>query len=306
MKKIANIFLVFIAMQSISNAQCGINYAEILKKNCSGVYLRHQDCSNASGSDIKLVLTKDNKYAIYLLNPSKSLPKLKISVSNAFPLQNFQESVNLNENYSVYTFKVDETSEYGFKLDFGIDEKECVLLAIYLRNDNNYKPGIYKSFDEFKYGNPSVELDYQILNSKHDYSKGKLDYYKFDINKKNFQALGKIFGFSDGKDIYIDFSYPKLNSKPEFVKMEYMFKYCYFEYVKNIPVYAGSVVTIAPTLVQALLDINSGEVFVLNKQTIKEILADDQVLLEEFNNISGKEKVLKEYLVKYLDKYYAN
>ena len=165
------------------------------------------------------------------LIPVNQFQSLKISVSNAFPLQNFQESVNLNENYSVYTFKVDETSEYGFKLDFGIDEKECVLLAIYLRNDNNYKPGIYKSFDEFKYGNPSVELDYQILNSKHDYSKGKLDYYKFDINKKNLQALGKIFGFSDGKDIYIDFSYPKLNSKPEFVKMEYMFKYCYFEYV---------------------------------------------------------------------------
>ena len=46
MKTIAHIFLVFIAMQSITNAQCGINYNEILKKNCSGVYLRHQDYSN--------------------------------------------------------------------------------------------------------------------------------------------------------------------------------------------------------------------------------------------------------------------
>jgi len=88
--------------------------------------------------------------------------------------------------------------------------------------------------------------------------------------------------------------------------MEYMFKYCYFEYVKNIPIYAGSVVTIAPNLVQVLLDINTGEVLVVNKQTIKEILANDQVLLEEFNKISGKDKVLKEYLVKYLQKHYAN
>jgi len=306
MKTIAHIFLVFIAMQSNINAQCAINHNEILKNKCSGVYLRHQDYSNITGSDIKLVLSKDNKYAIYLLNPSESLPKLKISNSNAFPLQNFQESVNLNENYSVYTFKVDETGEYGFKLDFNTEEKECVLLAIYLRNDNNYKPGIFKSFDEFKYGNPSVELDCQVMNSKHNYWKGKLNYYKLNIDKKNRQALGKIFGFSDGKDVYIDFAYPKLNSNPEFVKMEYLFKYFYFEYVKNIPVYSGSIVTIVPTLVQTLLDINTGEVRVLNKQTIKDIIANDQVLLEEFNNTSEKDKVLKEYLVKYLQKHYAN
>lgn len=306
MKTLAHIFLVFIAMQSNTNAQCAINYNEILRNKCSGVYLRHQDYSNITGSDIKLVLSKDNKYAIYLLNPSESLPKLKISNSNALPLQNFQESVNLDENYSVYTFKVDRTSEYGFKLDFNTEEKECVLLAIYLRNENNYKPGIFKSFDEFKYGNPSVELDYQVMNSIHNYWKGNLNYYKLNIDKKNRLAIGKIFGFSDGKDVYIDFTYPKLNSNPEFVKMEYLFKYFYFEYLKNIPVYSGSIVTTVPTLVQTILDINTGEVRVLNKQIIKEIIANDQVLLEEFNNTSEKNKVLKEYLVKYLQKHYEN
>lgn len=293
-------------MQSITNAQCAINYNEILENNCGGVYLRHQDYSNITGSDIRLVLTKDNKYAIYLLNPSKSLPKLKISASNAFPVQNFQESVNVKDNRSVYTFKVDETSEYGFKLDFNTEEKECVLLAIYLQNDENYKPGIFKSFDEFRYGNPSGELDYQIINSKQNYWKRELDYYKLDINKKNRQALGKIFGFSDGKDVYIDFTYPRLNSNPEFVKMEYLYKYCYFEYIKNIPIYAGSVVTIAPTVIRTLLDINTGEVLVLNRQTLKKILANDQVLSEEFNNFPGKDKVLKEFLIKYLQKHYAN
>jgi hypothetical protein len=306
MKTIAHIFLVFIAMQSITNAQCGINYNEILKKNCSGVYLRHQDYSNITGRDIKLVLTKDNKYAIYLLNPSKSLPKLKMSDSNPFPLQNFQESVNMNEKYSIYTFRVSETSEYGFDLDFKAEEKACVLLAIYLRNDNNYKSGIFKSFDEFKYGNPSAELNCQVINSKKNYGKGQLNYYKLDLNKKNRQALGKIFGFSDGKDIYIDITYPKLNSNPEFVKMEYLYKYCYFEYVKYVSIFTGSTGTILPSLVQKLLDINTGEVLVLNRQTLREILADDPSLSGEFNNISGKDKVLKEYLIKYLKKHNAN
>jgi len=39
---------------------------------------------------------------------------------------------------------------------------------------------------------------------------------------------------------------------------------------------------------------------------IHEILADDQTLLEEFNNTSGKDRVLKEYLVKYLQKHNVN
>lgn len=306
MKTIAHILLVFIVMQSITNAQCGINYNEILKKNCFGVYLRHQDYSNITGRNIKLVLTKDNKYAIYLLNPSKSLPELKMSDSNPSLLQDFQESVNMNENYSVYTFRVSETGEYSFELDFKTKEKACVLLAIYLRNDNNYKPGIFKSFDEFKYGNPSVELSYQVINIKHNYGKGQLSYYKLNLIKKNRQALGKIFGFSDGKDIFIDINYPKLNSNPEFVKMEYLYKYCYFEYVKYIPIFTGSTGTIVPSLVQKLLDINTGEVLVLNKETIREILANDPSLLKEFNNTPGKDKVLKEYLIKYLQKHNMN
>lgn len=303
MKTIAHIFLVFIAMQSITNAQCGINYKEILEKNCYGVYLRHQDYSNTTGRNINLVLTKDNNYAIYLLNPSKSLPELKMSDLNPFALQNFQESVNMNENYSVYTFRVNETGEYSFTLDFKTEEKACVLLAIYLRNENNYKPGIFKSFDEFRYGNPSVELSCQVINIKHYDGKGQLNYYKLDLSKKDRQAIGKIFGFSDGKDIFIDLTYPKLNSNPEFVKMENLYKYCYFEYVKYIPIFTGSTGTVVPRLVQKLLDINTGEVLVLNKETIRKILANDPYLLKEFNNIPGKDKVLKEYLIKYLQKH---
>ncbi len=267
MKIMIHIFLVFIAMQSITNAQCGINYKEILKKNCSGVYLRHQDYNNLTGGDIKLVLTKDNKYAIYLLNPSESLPRLNILDSNHFPLQDYAESVNADKNTALYTFKVNETSEYGFELDFNTDEKACVLLAIYLQNDKNYKAGVYKNFDEFKYGNPSIEFNGQLLSKKKNYGKRQLYSYKLEMKNKNQKSQDKVFGFSDGKDIYINITYPKLNSNAEFVKMEYLYKYCYFEYIKNIPVYSSPTVIIVPSLKQKLLDINTGEVIVLNKQS---------------------------------------
>jgi hypothetical protein len=306
MKTIIHLFLVFIATQLITNAQCGIHYDEILKDKCSGVYLRHQDYSNIRDKEIKLVLTQDNKYAIYLLNPSKSLPELKISDTNAFSLSDFHESVNTVENFALYTFTVNETAEYGFNLDFKTADKACVLLAIYLHNENNYKPGIYKSFDEFRYGNPSIEFNCQVIKKKQNSGKGQLDYYKLDIDKKRRQAIGKVFGFNDGKNVYVDITYPKLTSNPEFVKMEYLYKYYFYEYVKYIPVYSGSTGTIIPSLVQTLLDINTGEVKVLNRKILREILADDQSLLEEFNNVSGKDSVLKEYLVKYLEKHNTN
>jgi len=299
MKTIIYTYLVLIAMQSVTSAQCAINYKEILENKCSGVYLRHQDFSNETSKFLNLVLTKDNRYAIYLLNPSKSLPQVKVLNSNAYTIEEFQEIINSNENYSVYTFGVKETGEYGFEINFKNDEKACVLLAIYLRNDNNFKPGIYKNFDEFRYGNPSIEFNGQV-STNHYSGKGRIANYKLDSGRD----LGKIFGFSDGGNVFINTSYPKLTSNPTFVKMEYLQKYYFYEYIKYIPVISGSMTTIMPILVQMILDVNTGQVRILNNQTLREILVNDQLLLDEFNRTSGKNKVLKVYLLKYMEKHY--
>jgi hypothetical protein len=86
--------------------------------------------------------------------------------------------------------------------------------------------------------------------------------------------------------------------------MEYLQKYYFYEYIKYIPVISGSMTTIMPILVQMILDVNTGQVRILNNQTLREILVNDQLLLDEFNRTSGKNKVLKVYLLKYMEKHY--
>jgi hypothetical protein len=304
MKTIIHTILVFIAMQSVTSAQCAINYKEILDNKCSGVYLRHQDFSNTKSNELNLVLTKDNTYSIYLLNPSRSLPNLKVSDNNTFSLLSFRELINSSENYSVYTLVAGETGEYRFGIDFHTDEKACVLLAIYLQNTNS-KSGIYKSFDEFRYDNPSIELNCQVVAKKHSVWKGQETYYKLDLDSKNRRAIGKVFGFCDGKEVYIALNYPNPTINPEFIKMENLYKYYFYEYVKYIPIFSGSMGTMVPSRVQMILDVNTGEVRTLNKKALCEIMANDQSLLDEFNNSKGKERV-KEYLIKYVEKHYNN
>lgn len=304
MKTTIHIILVLIAMQTVTSAQCAVDYREFLDNKCNGVYLRHQDFSNTRNNVMSLVLTKDNTYSIYLLNPSNSLPSLKVSDNNALSLLSFQEAINPSENYSIYTITASETGEYRFALDFHTDEKACVLLAIYLRNAN-FKSGIFKSFDEFRYGNPSIELNCQVLKKKHSVGKGQVISYKLDLDNKKRKTMGKVFGFCDGKDVYIDNNYPNPSSNPEFVKMEYLYKYYFYEYVKYIPIMSGSMVTIVPSRLQMILDMNTGEVRTLNKQTLCEIMANDQALSDEFINSSGKDRV-KEYLIKYVTKHFNN
>jgi hypothetical protein len=69
------------------------------------------------------------------------------------------------------------------------------------------------------------------------------------------RTLGKVFGFCDGKDVYIDNNYPNSSSDPEFIKLEYLYKYYFYEYVKYIPIMSGSMVTIVPSRMQMILDI---------------------------------------------------
>lgn len=304
MKTIIHTILVLIAMQSITNAQCATNYKEIMDNKCSGVYLRHQNFSNTKSNVLNLVLTKDNTYSIYLLNPSKSLPVFKAFDNNMFRLLSFQETINPRENYSVYTLTAGETGEYSFGIDFHTDEKACVLIAIYLQNAN-FESGIYKSFDEFRYGNPSIGLNCRVLEKAHSVGKGQVKYYRLDLNSKKRRELGKVFGFSDGKDVYLDKNYPNPSPNPEFIKMENLYKYYFYEYVRYIPIMSGSMGTVIPSLVQVILDINSGKVTTLNKQSLLEIMANDQALSDEFKNSTGKDRV-KEFLVKYVEKHYKN
>jgi hypothetical protein len=290
----------------MASAQCGINYKEILQKYCRGDYLKHHELNNRSGAKVSMILEKDSRYAIYLLNPDKSVPILRLVGDSASLIKDFETKFNQKENYSAYLFTAIETREYHFSLDFGTEEKACILMAIYLQNDTGLKAGIYRNFEEFQHNNPSVEFNYQISKKMRKYgdlrSSGKIPYYRLNIEREISKPIGKVFGFCDGTNVFINEKIPDLGPKTEFVQIENLGQYWYFEDRKSTTIFIGSVPSTLYYIDRRIMDANTGEIIGLSRKTLQEIIANDSDLLAEFKNEPKKGEKLKKYLIKYLEK----
>jgi hypothetical protein len=172
-------------------------------------------------------------------------------------------------------------------------------------NDTVYKAGIYRTFEEFKYNNPSIDFNYGITTKNRGYgflnAAGQVTYYRIMINKKLGKSIGNVFGFCDGKNVYINESLPRLSPKTGFMRIEYFGKYCYYEDRFCTTVYTGNGTTQSCELDEKLININTGEVIRLSKKTLRELIANDTKLLNEFNEQSQKNKKLKEFAIRYIE-----
>ena len=171
--------------------------------------------------------------------------------------------------------------------------------------DTIYKAGIYKTFREFKYNNPSMGFYYKInpVINRFEVTDTKIDFisYKLDVPKKEGQAIGKIFGFCDGKHVFINTNYPKLKPEKEFNVIKLVGPYCYFE---NLDKKTESNLTHTITtyyIGSYVLNIENGEVTKLTVSSLKEIIKDNPKLLERFNYELNKETKLKDYFILYLN-----
>jgi hypothetical protein len=195
--------------------------------------------------------------------------------------------------------------------------EKLIILAIFINSsfalqgqrliidDSIFQAGIYKNFEEFKYNNPSIEFDYEISTKNRGFgflnTKRQLSFYKINMDKKKAKNIGQVFGFCDGKNVYINDSNPKLKLKTEFVKIEYFWKYCYYEDRVCTSNYTGNGITESCDLAEKVINIYTGEVISLSRKTLREILADDSELLTEFNNESQQNKKIKTYILKYIE-----
>jgi hypothetical protein len=301
MKKIICICIATITFQILAFPQCGINYKELLDKYCNGVYLQHQELDNASNGKITFIFKKDDRYAIYLLNPSRMLPEYSLIGSSETALKDVVSKENKKEKISTYIFTAGETGKYNFSYRFNTKEDACVLMAVYLQNSNKYQPGVYRNFEEMKYNNPSAPIQYKVYSSVLKIGLGpnaeQVTLYQLDLTRSQAKELGKLFGFSDGKNLYIE-QKEGIGLRKDFIKIENYGKYGYFEDVIHILI--GT--TIIPVNTLNLIDMNSGEIILIDKKQLKELLKDDPTLLEEFNNEAHKDKKLKDFLIRYLEK----
>ncbi|MGZ0016197.1 hypothetical protein [Yeosuana sp. AK3] len=198
-------------------------------------------------------------------------------------------------------------------------------------NDTIYKEGIYKTFEEFKYNKPSIRFNYNIITENNGYdisnNENQVSFYKVLINKKEGKSIGTVFGFCDGKNVYINDGLPKLSPETEFYKIEYFGKFSYYQYVKkqktkklisraernidntrNIRIsnnvrrmLEASTTVDEVSLVEKIINIHTGETIILNTKTLQKLISDNKKLLDEFNKEPQQNKKLKQFLIKYLE-----
>lgn len=277
--------------------QCDVNHKELLDKYCTGVYLQHQELDNASNGKVSFMFKEGDRYALYFLNPSRILPEYTLTGINTSSLKDVVNNVNRKDKISLFAFTAGETGMYELSYKFGTNENACVLMAIYLQNLTLFKPGVYNNFEEVKYNNPSAPLAHKILSRTVKVGRTPVIYYKLELNNKKAISKERFYGFSDGKNIYIR-QKDGAGLTKEFVKIDNYGKYGLFDDIAYV--YTGTVSV--PYITHNILDMNTGTIIRIDKKYVRELLADDPVLLEAFNKESKKDTKLKEYIVRYLTK----
>lgn len=155
-----------------------------------------------------------------------------------------------------------------------------------------------------KFNNPSIKLKYDIVEKSTKYGKNEIRHYVLGIDRKDVDKKLNVYGFSDGNDIFLKASGSKLRPSTQFLKLEVIGQYYYYEEIVYSTVSTGTTTIITPVLYKRIMDMNTGEIKVLNKKTLIGIIGDNENLLREFLDAHQKDKKLKEYLVRYYEEKY--
>lgn len=148
------------------------------------------------------------------------------------------------------------------------------------------KKGIYKNFEEFKNNTPSITLDYEVLRVYKD-TGGILDkeetaFFQLDVTKEEGKRIGRVYGFCDGKNVYINELKPRLKRKVLFLKANFIGPYCVFEYrpIENLD---------ALHRINSSINMNTGRVVGVTKKELKKIIT------QENNAISYRSNTVTKY-----------
>jgi len=154
----------------------------------------------------------------------------------------------------------------------------------------NLKKGIYKTYKEFKFNSPSLPLDWEIQADLIVYTNlmqaatytNRDTSYTLKIEKEKTNEIGPVWGFCDGKNVYINrecsISSGKVIFKPysKFYKILFIGRYCYL----SLAYRSGGGFTYGI----CAIDFNTGELLELNKNKLKKYISRDEKLMQDYNN----------------------
>lgn len=176
-------------------------------------------------------------------------------------------------------------------------------------NDSSIlKKGIYQNFEEFKYNSPSIECDLKVEKGRIEYASGignynHHQYYQLVIDTVIKRKIKSIYGYCDGKSIYIrkvktpeDYIFMPLKFDFNFKKDEYnkvltLGIYTFFEDAISIGYMPQSTPTGSLGYGEQLyrvallcIDMNTGEVLELITENMKTLLKNDNELYYQYTS----------------------
>jgi len=178
------------------------------------------------------------------------------------------------------------------------------------------RSGIYLDFNEFITNAPSIQSPFQLICKSGEYKidRGTADYKLILLDSMNKRReIKKFWGVSDGETIYVN---EVIYGGPlNFKKIHGLGRYCYFKGTLNNSSAAVSAGVMGGALGGGLaaaameidgdypyiLNINNGKCFLLDKKTLKTVLAKDEALLAEYEDAERKSKrdTLLSYIIRY-------
>ena len=179
----------------------------------------------------------------------------------------------------------------------GLVIKDSVLIDSH--EDTILNIGIYRTFEEFKYNNPSLELNYKIETSKCngcEITSDKAFFFKLLTDKPVPNDIRKAFGFCDGQNIYIRAFTLLPVSRNRFVKILYLGRYSYFEDMAT----AFTGFSVMKYRNELVIDIETGKRISLDRSKLRKLMADDPELIEKMDSESHID--VKEYIITYQER----
>ena len=165
-----------------------------------------------------------------------------------------------------------------------------------------YNKGVYKDFEEFKFNCPSIPFDYKIDSVCYT----NLDVYTNAANhlsyhlvtdKQNIKNLGSIYGFCDGKHIYLNETNPIVTERTDFELVQFVGLYSYFEQYHMIQGEMGALNSSA--VLKRIININYGECSIVTLDVLDKIFETDSILLQRFNAQKDKKDKVKDFIALY-------
>jgi hypothetical protein len=161
----------------------------------------------------------------------------------------------------------------------------------YIINTTVYKKGVYATFEEFKFNNPSITSDLTFTKKRVNVLDSKTGQYK-KLKNRN------VWGFCNGEKIFVQ--------RNKYNEITLLGRYCYFkEEGVRVASFMGSFPVMLlpipmPYKDELIINFNTGKVYLLTKDVMKTIFrTDDPELLKEFAIEKAKKDKYYDYIVKY-------